>query len=57
MTGSCVVTSAVVAGPHLGTDAPSVAIDDEAEDHLVEVRAVVLGIAALAEALATLAVE
>ena len=45
------------ARPHFGADRPAVAVDDEAEDHLLQVRAIVLGIAVLAERLAALAIE
>ena len=38
-------------------DRPAVAVDDEAEDHLLEIGAIVLGIAVLAKRLAALAVE
>jgi hypothetical protein len=44
-----------VARLRLGADRPAVAVDDEAEDPLLEIGAVVLGIAALAERLAALA--
>jgi len=43
--------------PHLGADRPPVAVDDEAEDHLLQIGAIVLGIAMLAERLAAFAVE
>ena len=46
-----------IARPHLGADRPAFAIDDEAEDHLLEVGAIVLGVAVLAERFAALAVE
>ena len=59
-TGRSVVTSAVLPGHIPGSepgDRPPVAIDDEAEDHLLEVGAVVLGVAVLAQRFAALAVE
>jgi len=46
-----------IAGPHFRADRPSVAVNDEAEDHLVEVGPIIFGIAALPEALAAFAVE
>ena len=46
-----------IARPHLGADRPAVAVDDEAEDHLLQIGAIVLGIAVLAQRLAALAVE
>ena len=46
-----------IARPHLGADRPAVAVDDEAEDHLLQIGPIVLGIAVLAQRLAALAVE
>ena len=46
-----------IAGPHLRADRPSVLVDDDADDHLVQLRAVILGVAALAERGAALALE
>jgi hypothetical protein len=42
---------------HLSADRPAVAVDDEAEDHLFQVRPVVLGIAALPQRFAALTVK
>src|SRR5262249_54389696 len=41
-----------VAGPQLGTDRPPAAVDDDGEHDLFQIRAVVLRVAVLAEALA-----
>src|SRR5260370_1125004 len=60
MTGSSVVTSAVAPGHIPGSkpgDRPAFAVDDETEDHLLQVGPIVLGIAVFAERLAALAVE
>src|SRR5260370_21180519 len=60
MTGSSVVTSAVLPGHIPGSkpgDRRAFAVDDETEDHLLQVGSIVLGIAVLAERLAALAVE
>src|SRR3954452_3421731 len=46
-----------VAGPHLRADRSALGVHDEAEDHLHQVRPVVLGVAALAERLPALAGE
>ena len=46
-----------VAGPHLRADRPAVLVDDDADDHLVQGRPVVLGMAALAERGAARALE
>ena len=46
-----------IARPHLGANRPAVAVDDEAEDHLLQIGPIVLGIAVLAQRLAALAVE
>ena len=46
-----------VARPHLRTDRPPLLIDDDADDHLVQLRPVVLGMAALTERFAALTVE
>ena len=54
-TGKSDVTSAVF--PPRSVHRPPVAVDDEAEDHLLQVGAIVLGVAVLAERLAALAVE
>ena len=42
---------------HIGADRPAVAVDDEAEDHLLQIGPIVLGIAVLAQRLTALAVE
>ena len=56
-TGKSDVTSAVFPG-HISVQiGQPVAVDDEAEDHLLQVGAIVLGVAVLAERLAALAVE
>jgi hypothetical protein len=57
MTGSNVATSAVLPGHILAADRTAGAVDDEAEDHLFQIRPVVLGIAVLAERLAAFAHE
>jgi hypothetical protein len=51
MTGSNVVTSAVLPGHILAADWTAGAVDHEAEDYLFQIRPVVLGIAVLAERL------
>ena len=57
ITGIRVVTSASVARPHLGAHWPSVAVDQDREDHLAEVRAMVLAVAVAADGLAAHALE
>ena len=42
---------------HLGADRAAIGIDDDGEDHLVEIRAMVLGIAPCPQRLAAFAVE
>ncbi len=56
ITGISVVTSAVL-GPHLRADRSPFLVDDDADDDLVQVRPVILGVAALAERGAALALE
>ena len=46
-----------VAGPGLGTDRPAVVVDDDPDDHLAQVRTMVLRLAMPAEGLAAGAVE
>ena len=46
-----------IAGPHLRADGSPFLVDDDADDHLVQVRPVILGVAALAERGTALALE
>src|SRR5208282_162035 len=46
-----------VSGPHFGANRPAVAIKQHGEDHLIEIRPMVLGEAALAKGLAALSLE
>ena len=46
-----------IARPHLRADRPAVLVDDDADDHLVQVRPIVLGVATLADFSAALALE
>jgi len=46
-----------IAQPHLGADRPSRPIDDQRQDHLLQIGSVILGIAMLAQRLAAFAIE
>ena len=46
-----------VAGPHLGADRPAIAVEQHGEDHLPQVRPMILGKAVTAERLAARALE
>src|ERR1700729_1256789 len=46
-----------IAGPHLRADRPSLLIDDDADDHLVQMRPIILGVTAFTERGATLTLE
>ena len=57
-TGKSVVgVGGIARHHHLGANRPAVAVDHEAEDHLLRMGPIVLGVAVLAERLAALAVE
>ena len=46
-----------IAGPQLAADWPAVVINDDAEDHLMQVRPGILGMTVVAERLAAVALE
>ena len=50
ITGTSTADIGGVAGPHLRADRPAVGVDHHAQDHLHQVRPVILGIAPLAQA-------